>query len=558
MKDKNAMINGTLTNIYKKIEEAGVSGLRKTQIVKEFGKDAPNKLEELISKGMIYSAKKRNSIIYWTKENYAKVNTTKESNKTTDNNTEIDKKIKDIYAILNNINEKEAKEHAGIINALNSKLEALKEDTNNRIDTLVKEHNENNRKIVNDIENRLSSITNKLDTLTKSIDTKADTNKVTELENSLKDSMKDLEKEIKTVVSNLNKTENADLKSIQTKLNTLTKSINEKVDVNKIKELEDNLKNLTNTISKIDQYTEKINILSTSIEKLEKSIHGIEDVINKKVDADAVNKLNTGMKKLEYNVNALNSKLEALKEDTNNRIDTLVKEHNENNRKIVNDIENRLSSITNKLDTLTKSIDTKADTNKVTELENSLKDSMKRIEMLDKNITKISNNANDRLDRLLRQISGKADDIKVFEMERKLESLLQVEAKLSSLENMINILDAKINETREEIGKSAAIIRAELQTISNGNGTQGYDTLSLEQFKMEFDRMIAESSTSIGWIELAEIRKKICDKYGISKSTFYSLVSQLLDTYDDIYELSSGGSEGVTVRGLVHGFIRRI
>ncbi|RMF28831.1 MAG: hypothetical protein D6752_06990, partial [Candidatus Nitrosothermus koennekii] len=298
-------------------------------------------------------------------------------------------------------------------------------------------------------------------------------------------------------------------------------------------------------------------------------INRMEDVISKKVDSNALNRLNTGMKKLEYNVNALNSKLEALKKDTNDalnskiseineRINALTKEYTANNTKIVNDMDNRFADMTSKIDALNKSINNKADINKVIELEKGLKNNIKKMDELDNNINKIANNANERIDRLFRQISGKADDIKVFEMERKLESLLQVEAKLSSLENMINTLDAKINETRDEIGKSAAIIRAELQTISNGNGTQGYDTLSLEQFKMEFDRMIAESSTSIGWIELAEIRKKICDKYGISKSTFYSLVSQLLDTYDDIYELSSGGSEGVTVRGLVHGFIRRI
>ena len=384
------MISGTLTNIYKKIEEAGVSGLRKTQLVKEFGKDAPKQLEELISQGMVYTAKKRNSIIYWTKDNYANNNKKSKATKSKVSNdkreisddkvamlaAEMEKKFNEVHSMLNN------KLDNNLLEELNSKLEGLKKDLDERL-----------------------------------------TNKITEI---------------------------------------------------------------------------------------------------------------------------------------NNRIATLSKEHDTDKEMMRDSMNKQLSTINKKIDELTKVIESKADSNKIVEVEKNLSKGLKKMDAMDKNMSKVSKNANERLDRLLRQISGKADDIKVFEMERKLESLLQVEAKLSSLENTMKTFDNRLNEVRDEMDKSTAIIRAELQTISNGNGTHSYDTLSLEQFKMEFDRTIAERSTSIGWIELAEIRSRICEKYGISKNTFYSLVSQLLDTYDEIYELSSGGSEGVMVRGLVHGFIRRI
>jgi hypothetical protein len=75
---------------------------------------------------------------------------------------------------------------------------------------------------------------------------------------------------------------------------------------------------------------------------------------------------------------------------------------------------------------------------------------------------------------------------------------------------------------------------------------------------MEFDRTLTEIPTSIGWVELALIRERICDKYSISKQNFYSLASQLIDQFSNRYELSSGGNEGVLVRGLVHGFVRCI
>jgi hypothetical protein len=44
----------------------------------------------------------------------------------------------------------------------------------------------------------------------------------------------------------------------------------------------------------------------------------------------------------------------------------------------------------------------------------------------------------------------------------------------------------------------------------------------------------------------------------LDNENFYSLAAQLMTKYPEKYELSSGGYEGLTVRGLLHGFVRTI
>ena len=84
------------------------------------------------------------------------------------------------------------------------------------------------------------------------------------------------------------------------------------------------------------------------------------------------------------------------------------------------------------------------------------------------------------------------------------------------------------------------------------------ETMSVHDFKEEFDVALANSGSSIGWIELANIRNKICDNCNISSDEFYRLVGELTTMHQDKYELSTGGREGVMVRGLLHGFVRCI
>jgi hypothetical protein len=83
-------------------------------------------------------------------------------------------------------------------------------------------------------------------------------------------------------------------------------------------------------------------------------------------------------------------------------------------------------------------------------------------------------------------------------------------------------------------------------------------TMSVHDFKEEFDVALVNSGSSIGWIELANLRNKICDSCNISSDEFYRLVGELTSMHQDKYELSTGGREGVMVRGILHGFVRCI
>jgi hypothetical protein len=84
------------------------------------------------------------------------------------------------------------------------------------------------------------------------------------------------------------------------------------------------------------------------------------------------------------------------------------------------------------------------------------------------------------------------------------------------------------------------------------------ETLSVHDFKEQFDVALSNSASSIGWIELADIRNKVCSSCNISSDEFYRLVEELTSLDQDKYELSTGGREGVIVRGLLHGFVRCI
>ncbi len=87
---------------------------------------------------------------------------------------------------------------------------------------------------------------------------------------------------------------------------------------------------------------------------------------------------------------------------------------------------------------------------------------------------------------------------------------------------------------------------------------QQTSTMSFHDFKEEFDTALANSRSSIGWIELAKIRNELCGRYNISTDEFYRLVAELTSMNQDKYELSTGGGEGVMVRGILHGFVRCI
>jgi hypothetical protein len=59
-------------------------------------------------------------------------------------------------------------------------------------------------------------------------------------------------------------------------------------------------------------------------------------------------------------------------------------------------------------------------------------------------------------------------------------------------------------------------------------------------------------------VELSSIKNEICNIWDMSENEFYSHVSDITESYPEKYELSSGGYEGVILRGIVHGFVRYI
>ncbi len=83
-------------------------------------------------------------------------------------------------------------------------------------------------------------------------------------------------------------------------------------------------------------------------------------------------------------------------------------------------------------------------------------------------------------------------------------------------------------------------------------------SMSVHDFKEEFDVALANSGSSIGWVELAKLRNELCDRCNITADEFYRLVGELTSMHQDRYELSTGGAEGVMVRGLLHGLVRCI
>ena len=77
-------------------------------------------------------------------------------------------------------------------------------------------------------------------------------------------------------------------------------------------------------------------------------------------------------------------------------------------------------------------------------------------------------------------------------------------------------------------------------------------------FEKTFNTSLNDSSTSIGWVPFGKIREKVCETHNLTEEKFYQLASNLIEKHREQYEISSGGKEGITVRGLVHGYVRSI
>lgn len=167
-----------------------------------------------------------------------------------------------------------------------------------------------------------------------------------------------------------------------------------------------------------------------------------------------------------------------------------------------------------------------------------------------------------------------------FHKNHYVQSLLNSDARFKLTYDMIKLVNQSVNSSNKElldaveslannVSNLASVVLEmknhqqlwHMQKMSNQDNAirdEQKETLSVHDFKEQFDLALSNSASSIGWIELADIRNKICSSCNISSDEFYRLVGELTSMDQDKYELSTGGREGVMVRGLLHGFVRCI
>jgi hypothetical protein len=158
--------------------------------------------------------------------------------------------------------------------------------------------------------------------------------------------------------------------------------------------------------------------------------------------------------------------------------------------------------------------------------------------------------------------------------ESYLEYLLNSDPRFRLTQEAIHSLEQSIHKNTDRLAVALDAIGARTSSQStdqtakdetfSSEGTRNaiieshINQIGLHLFKDKFDESLANFSTSIGWVELGKIRNDLCKKHELTNDNFYDLVGQLIEKYPDKYEISSGGYEGLTVRGLLHGFVRSI
>jgi len=133
--------------------------------------------------------------------------------------------------------------------------------------------------------------------------------------------------------------------------------------------------------------------------------------------------------------------------------------------------------------------------------------------------------------------------------------LNSVDPKFRILLERIKIIERKLDSQSNSV-KDA--LNGLIEVLKSENSELPKALVNLDNFKIEFDTILSKSTSSIGWIELGNVRSELSQKFDLDKNEFYELVEQLVNSYQNEYELSTGGSEGLILRGLLHGFVRGI
>lgn len=124
----------------------------------------------------------------------------------------------------------------------------------------------------------------------------------------------------------------------------------------------------------------------------------------------------------------------------------------------------------------------------------------------------------------------------VWTKENYLSHISQNDPKFKILSKLVKNLENSVNQMRS-------------QNVSS-NSDSSFQTI--------FDDSISKLSSSLGWVQLSSIREKVCESLGLSQEKFYSLTSSLIESNQAKYEISTGGQEGITVRGMLHGYVRKL
>lgn len=136
-----------------------------------------------------------------------------------------------------------------------------------------------------------------------------------------------------------------------------------------------------------------------------------------------------------------------------------------------------------------------------------------------------------------------------------LELLKEVQV---SFQNLSTSIDRHIEKLE---GKMIVLMDSILATTTNNHTFENslpnpQKVINLQRFSEDFDLTICKYSDSIGWVPLATLRNDLSNKYEISEKEFYDLAEQLVNENRSKYELSTGGNEGIMIRGLVYGYVR--
>ena len=127
-----------------------------------------------------------------------------------------------------------------------------------------------------------------------------------------------------------------------------------------------------------------------------------------------------------------------------------------------------------------------------------------------------------------------------------------------SFQNLSNSVDKHIEKLD---GKMIVLMDSILATTTTRNPFENsvsppQKVINLKNFSEDFDLTICKYSDSIGWVPLSTLRNDLSQKYEISEKEFYDLAEQIVDENRSKYELSTGGNEGIMIRGLVYGYVR--